>query len=147
MKGYFLFFVCVLFLFACGLNASQEKSLNMAVAKYLFAVNEDLKLSRASYTHPSVLKFYKKKGQNEFKNLFVKEEMIWTDAVLGKIVTKGNAVQVELKVALKKDEYSSPEKERISIFALSEDNGSSWFFVEEHDYKGKECGNFQRLIK
>ena len=81
MKGNFFLFVFVLFLFACGLNASQEKSLNMAVAKYLFAVNEDLKLSRASYIHPSILKFYKKKGNEEFKNLFVKEEIIWTDAV------------------------------------------------------------------
>ena len=147
MKGYFLLFVCVLLLFACGLNASQEKSLNMAIAKYLFAVNEDLKLSRASYTHPSVLKFYKKKGQNEFKNLFIKEENIWTDAVLGKTESNGNAVQVELKIALKKNEYSTPQKERISIFALSEDNGSSWFFVEERDYKCKVCGEFQRLIK
>ena len=147
MKVYFFLFIGILFLFACGLNASQEKSLNMAVAKYLFSVNEDLKLSRASYTHPSVLKFYKKKGQNEFKNHFNKEEMIWTDAVLGKIVTKGNAIQVELKIALKKNEYSSPEKDRISIFALSENNGSSWFFVEESDYQCNECGEFQRFIK
>lgn len=147
MKGYFLLFVCVLFLFACGLNASQEKSLNMAVSKYLFAVNEDLKLSRASYTHPSILRFYKNKGQKEFKKLFEKEELIWTDAVLGKIKTNRNAVQVEIKIALKKDEYSTPENERISIFALSSDNGSSWFFVEERDYKCKECGDFQRLIK
>ncbi|MBM3187006.1 MAG: hypothetical protein FJZ67_11960, partial [Bacteroidetes bacterium] len=114
MKGPFLLFVFVLFLFACGLNASQEKSLSMAVAKYLFAVNEDLKLSRASNTHPSVLKYYKKKGKEEFKSLFDKEEQIWTDAVVAKIETDGKIVQVELKVALKKDEYSTPEKERIS---------------------------------
>lgn len=147
MKVYFFLFIGILFLFACGLNASQEKSLNMAVAKYLFAVNEDLKLSRASYIHPSVLKYYKKKGHKKFKNIFVKEEMIWTDAVLGKTESKGNTVQVELKIALKKNEYSTPQKERISIFALSEDNGSSWFFVEERDYKCKVCGEFQRLIK
>ena len=73
--------------------------------------------------------------------------MIWTDAVLGKIESNGNAVQVELKIALKKNEYSTPEKERISIFALSEDNGSSWFFAEESHYKCKECGEFKRLIK
>lgn len=147
MKGNFLLFVFILFLFACGLNASQEKSLNMAVAKYLFAVNEDLKLSRASYTHPSLLKYYKKKGEEEFKSLFDKEKMIWTDAVVGKIEMNGKIVQVELKIALKKDEYSTPEKDRISIFALSEDTGSSWFFVEESHYKCEECGEFKRLIK
>ena len=147
MKGYFLLFVGVLFLSACGLNASQEKSLNMAVAKYLFAVNQDLKLSRASYMHPSVLKYYKNKGQREFKNLFVTEKMLWTDAVMGKIETDGDNIQVELKIALKKDEFSISEKERISIYALSENNGSSWFFVENEDYKCEECGNFQRLIK
>jgi len=147
MKGYFLLFVGVLFLSACGLNASQEKSLNMAVAKYLFAVNQDLKLSRASYMHPSVLKYYKNKGQKEFKNLFVTEKMLWTDAVMGKIETDGDNIQVELKIALKKDEFSTSEKERISIYALSNDNGSSWFFVENEDYKCEECGNFQRLIK
>jgi hypothetical protein len=138
---------CLLFLSACGLNASQEKSLNTAVSKYLFSVNSDLKLSRASYTHPSVLKYYKKKGHDEFKNFFLKEEMIWTDAVIGKIKSKGNFVQVEMKIALKKDDYSSPEKKRYSIYALSDDNGSTWFFVEEKDYKNRLCGNFQRLIK
>ena len=147
MKVYFLLFVGVLFLSACGLNASQEKSLNMAVAKYLFAVNQDLKLSRASYMHPSVLKYYKNKGQREFKNLFVTEKMLWTDAVMGKIETDGDNIQVELKIALKKDEFSTSEKERISIYALSNNNGSSWFFVENEDYKCKKCGNFQRLIK
>ncbi len=147
MKVYFFLFLGFLFLFACGLNASQEKSLNIAVAKYLFAVNEDLKLSRASYIHPSVLKYYKKKGHKEFKKLFIKEEMIWTDAVLGKTESNGNSIHVELKIALKKDEYSTPENDRKSIFALSEDHGSSWFFVEERDYKCKVCGEFQRLIK
>jgi hypothetical protein len=147
MRVYFLLFVGVLFLSACGLNASQEKSLNMAVAKYLFAVNQDLKLSRASYMHPSVLKYYKNKGQREFKNLFVTEKLLWTDAVVGKIKTNGEMVQAELKIALKEDEYSVPEKERISIYALSDDNGLSWFFVEENDYKCRECGNFQRLIE
>jgi hypothetical protein len=147
MRVYFLLFVGVLFLSTCGLNASQEKSLNMAVAKYLFSVNEDLKLSRASFMHPSVLKYYKDKGQREFKNLFVTEKMLWTDAVVGKIKTNGEMVQAELKIALKEDEYSVPEKERISIYALSDDNGLSWFFVEENDYKCRECGNFQRLIE
>ena len=147
MRVYFLLFVGVLFLSACGLNASQEKSLNMAVAKYLFAVNQDLKLSRASYMHPSVLKYYKNKGQREFKNLFVTEKMLWTDAVMGKIETDGEMVQAELKIALKKDEYAIPEKERISIYAISNDNGSSWFFVENEDYKYEKCGNFQRLIE
>lgn len=147
MRVYFLLFVSVLFFSACGLNASQEKSLNMAVAKYLFAVNEDLKLSRASYMHPSVLKYYKNKGQREFKNLFVREKMLWTDAVVGKIKTNGEMVQAELKIALKEHEYAVPEKERISIYAISDDNGQSWFFVEERDYKRMECGNFQRLIE
>jgi hypothetical protein len=113
----------------------------------LFAVNQDLKLSRASYMHPSVLKYYKNKGQREFKNLFVTEKLLWTDAVMGKIETDGDNIQVELKIALKKDEFSTSEKERISIYALSNNNGSSWFFVENEDYKCEECGNFQRLIK
>jgi hypothetical protein len=73
--------------------------------------------------------------------------MLWTDAVMGKTKTNGEMVQAELKIALKEDEYSVPEKERISIYALSDDNGLSWFFVEENDYKCRECGNFQRLIE
>jgi hypothetical protein len=132
---------------ACGLNANQEKSLNMAVSKYLFAVNSDLKLSLASYTHPSVLNFYKGKGHEEFKKLFLKEEKIWTDAVVGEMAFEKKFIQVELKIALKKDEYSSPEKNRLLIYALSEDNGLSWFFVKGIDYNCQNCGNFQRLIK
>jgi hypothetical protein len=66
---------------------------------------------------------------------------------MGKIQTDGDNIQVELKIALKKDEFSTSEKERISIYALSNNNGSSWFFVENEDYKCEKCGNFQRLIK
>ncbi len=119
----------------------------MAIAKYLFAVNSDLKLSRASYTHPSVLKYYKGEGYDEFKTYFSKKNFFWSDAVIGKIEKQESLVQVELKIALKNDEYAMPEKKRISIFALSEDGGSTWFFVEENDYKGQKCGKFQRLIK
>lgn len=119
----------------------------MAVSKYIFAVNSDLKLSQASYTHPSVLKYYKKNGHKEFKSLFDKEELIWTDAVIGKIQTKENYVQAEMKIALKKDEFANPEENRISIYALSDDQGLSWFFVEDKDYRNQNCGNFKRLIK
>jgi hypothetical protein len=119
----------------------------MAVSKYLFAVNSDLKLSRASLTQPSILKYYKKKGNDEFAKYFVKENFFWSDAVLSKIVIKDNLIQVQLKLALKKDEFASPEIKRILIYALSEDNGSSWFFVEDKEYRTQNCGDFQRLIK
>lgn len=147
MKTFLALFVCLFFLVACGLNASQEKSLNTAVSKYLFAVNSDLKLSRASYTHPSVLKYLKKKGHDEFKNYFKKENLIWTDAIIGKLVSKDELIHIELKIALKKDEYSTPKKNRLTIYALSDDKGLSWFFVQEEEYMIKKCGNFQRLIQ
>ena len=147
MKVFFFLIIVLVFLAACGLNSNQEKTLNMAIAKYLFAVNSDLKLSRASYTHPSVLKYYKGEGYDEFKKYFSKKNFFWSDAVIGKIEKQESLVQVELKIALKNDEYAMPEKKRISIFALSEDGGSTWFFVEENDYKSQKCGKFQRLIK
>ena len=147
MRVFFLLFNCLFILTACGLNANQEKTLNSAVVKYLFAVNSDLKLSRASYTHPSVLKYYKSKGNDQFKNYFLKEEMIWTDFVIGRIESKENYVHVELKIALKKDEYSEPVKKRNSIFAISDDSGSTWFFVENEDYNLTSGVNFKRLIK
>ena len=73
--------------------------------------------------------------------------MIWTDAIIGKLVSKDELVQVELKIALKKDEYSTPEKNRMTIYALSDDKGLSWFFVQEEEYMIQKCGNFQRFIQ
>jgi hypothetical protein len=69
------------------------------------------------------------------------------DFVIGRIESKENYVHVELKIALKKDEYSEPMKKRNSIFAISEDSGSTWFFVENEDYNLTSGVNFKRLIK
>lgn len=136
-----------LLLCSCGLDSSQEKSLNLALSKYLFAVNSDLKLSRASYTHPAILKHYKSKGNNAFKTLFKKEDGIWRDAVMGKIANDGKLIHVQLKVLTSVYFQSDRSNERFEIYAISSDDGNSWFFVEGKDYKSKSCGKFKRLIQ
>lgn len=132
---------------SCGLDSFQEKSLNSAVAKYLFAVNSDLKLSRVAFTHPEILRFYKSKGDEEFKELFKKEDGIWRDAVLGQIEKNDNIIHVQLKVVDTREFETKNSNKRFSIFAISLDSGGSWFFVEEKDYKSKSCGTFKRLIQ
>ena len=146
MRKLFYLFLLV-FLSACGLNSSQEKSLNIAVAKYLMAVNSDLKLSRAAATHPEVLKYYKSKGHNAFKEYFEKETGIWQDAVIGKMDQEGTTIHVELKLLNSEEMENNKSDNRFSIYAISSDNGNSWFFVEEKDYNSKLCGTFKRLIK
>lgn len=141
-----LFISLICFLTACGLNSSQEKSLNIAIAKYLMSVNSDLKLSRAAATHPDVLKYYKALGNKAFKGIFEKETGIWTDAVVGVVKKEDKIIHVELKVANTEDLIEDKSKNRFSIFAISTDDGNSWFFVEEKDYKNKKCGHFKRLI-
>jgi hypothetical protein len=128
------------------LDSFQEKSLNAAVTKYLFSVNSDLKLSRAAATHPEVLKYYKAKGDKAFKEIFMKENGTWRDAIIGEIEKDEKTIHVELKVQNSMEFDLGEKNKRFQLYAVSADDGNSWFFVEEKDYKSKNCGTFKRLI-
>lgn len=147
MRSTLLFLLILPLIFTCSLSADQEKSLNQATVKYMFAMNNDLFLSKAAATHPLFLRYYKNQGAEKFKAHFSTSDSTYTDPVIGTTETNGNVIHIQLKVALVGKMSSEKAKERISVYAVSEDGGKNWFFIDGRDYESKMCKKFKRLIK
>lgn len=132
---------------SCSLNAEQERNLNKSIIKYLFSVNRELKLSIAAATHPLILRELKEDGNQKLKAYLEPKHHIWTDAIIGKTKMDGAIVHIELKVALISKETFEKAPNRIRLYAISEDNGENWYFVDYKIYESNYCKKFKRLIK
>lgn len=132
---------------SCSLNAEQERNLNKSIIKYLFSVNRELKLSIAAATHPLVLRELKEDGDEKLKAYLEPKQHIWTDAIIGKTKMDGAIVHIELKVALISKETFEKAPNRIRLYAISEDNGENWYFVDYKIYESNYCKKIKRLIK
>ena len=132
---------------SCSLNAEQERNLNKSIIKFLFSVNKELKLSVAAATHPLILRQLKDDGYEKLKSYLDPKYNIWTDAVIGKTKIKGDVIHIELKVAqVSKQTYEKNDK-RIRLYAISEDNGKNWYFVDYKLYESDYCKKLKRLLK
>ena len=132
---------------SCSLNAEQERNLNKSIIKFLFSVNKELKLSVAAATHPLILRQLKEDGHEKLKSYLDPKYNIWTDAVIGKTKIKGDVIHIELKVAqVSKQTYEKNDK-RIRLYAISEDNGKNWYFVDYKLYESEYCKKLKRLLK
>jgi len=132
---------------SCSLNAEQERNLNKSIIKFLFSVNKELKLSVAAATHPLILRQLKDDGHEKLKSYLDPKYYIWTDAVIGKTKIKGDVIHIELKVAqVSKQTYEKNDK-RIRLYAISEDNGKNWYFVDYKLYESDYCKKLKRLLK
>ena len=132
---------------SCSLNAEQERNLNKSIIKYLFSVNRELKLSIAAATHPLILRELKDESDEKLKAYLEPKHHIWTDAIIGKSKIKGEILHIELKVALVSKETYEKAPNRIRLYAVSEDNGNNWYFVDYKIYESDYCKKFKRLIK
>ena len=132
---------------SCSLNAEQERNLNKSIIKYLFSVNRELKLSIAAATHPLILRELKEESDEKLKAYLEPKHHIWTDAIIGKSKIKGEILHIELKVALVSKETYEKAPNRIRLYAVSEDNGKNWYFVDYKIYEYDYCKKFKRLIK
>jgi hypothetical protein len=140
---FFIFFI----ISSCSLNAEQERNLNKSIIKYLFSVNRELKLSIAAATHPLILRQLKEDGYEKLKSYLAPKYNIWTDAVIGKTQIKGDVIHIVLKVAkVSKETYEKNEK-RIRLYAISEDNGKNWYFVDYKLYESDYCKKLKRILK
>lgn len=132
---------------SCSLNSEQERNLNKSIIKFLFSVNKELKLSVAAATHPLILRQLKEDGHEKLKRYLDPKYNIWTDAVIGKTKIKGDVIHIELKVAqVSKQTYEKNDK-RIRLYAISEDNGKNWYFVDYKLYESEYCKKLKRLLK
>jgi len=132
---------------SCSLNANQEKSLNKSIVKYLFSVNRELKLSIAASTHPLILRQLKEDGDEKLKTYLYAKNFSWSDAIIGRTKIKNEIIHIELKIAQTNKSTYEKEEKRIRLYAISEDDGKNWYFLEYKLYESNYCKKLTRLLK
>lgn len=141
MKWCYFCFILLL-LGSCTLSSSQEAALHKAVTSYVDAHNNGAVMAYVGYTHPNVVGFYQEQGDEKFREKF---ELFSPDDG-GSYIQDGNVREIQSKknqihVRYLFDSYSDidyTEDGEVSIIAISIDDGVTWFFAEEEDYKNEE---------
>lgn len=136
---------------SCTLSADQEIALNRATTRYLDARNNGEIMSYVSLTYPKAVSFYKQKGDDAFKAKFGSDSTELSFIQDGNIrVTSSTNNVIHVKYSFLKiigDPYGNLSEE-IFIYAISEDDGRSWMYLDEIDYLNDEIlTSNERLIE
>ena len=105
-------------------------------------------MSYVAYTLPEAVAYYKSKGDSVFQKRFdlSKEQLseFIQDGNISKVVNESPIIHVKFNFI--SNNITDGESE--VIYAISENDGSSWFFAEEVDYKNdKIISEMKQLIK
>lgn len=153
MKKWLFGFSALLLLVQCTLSARQEQALNTALGKYIQARNECLTTGLVGFTHPALVKDFQQAGDSLFSRKFDcinNPEYYYTiqNATLRSTTTEGEHIQVLYEFdgyGEKEDEY---KKRNFKLVAVSENNGTNWFFIPWTDYDNDTlCKSVKRLLK
>ena len=133
MKNLWVFGLLLLIFQACTLSASQEASLNSAKTSFIKSKNEGMVMSYVAFTLPEVVSYYKNQSDSSFQqkfNLSENNRVSLTNSNVKKVKRDEDVIHE------KYDFYDSKKvvDERQVIFALSKNNGKSWFFIDRIDY-------------
>lgn len=136
---------------SCALNADQESSLHTAMVSYINSRNNGAVMSYVGYTHPNAVAFYKNSGNEAFKSNFDlsndEERPFFQDGIIKTIESKGNTIHVKYEFQKIENEDYIVDIANIIVIAISEDDGQTWFFVDEKDYlNDKIIPKKERLI-
>ncbi|MCH2228836.1 MAG: hypothetical protein MK105_00730 [Crocinitomicaceae bacterium] len=130
--------VLIIILSGCTLNADQEASLNDAMVSYVNSKNNGVVMSYVAFTHPNSVAYYKAKGDSVFKAKFdlsnSEYDPFLQDGNIREIQTKGNVIAVKYNFLNVSGGFLEEQVEEVAIFAMSEDGGETWFFIDEGDY-------------
>lgn len=138
-----LIFLALLIVAGCSLNAEQEASLNTAIRAQLKAMNEGQLMTVISNIHPSAVRYYMDQGDEAFKSAFelADEDGVqpyFQDPTILKSESSKSLLHVKFKIVRVEDEFFDVNAVDEIYFAISEDNGKSWHFLREKDYKNEE---------
>ena len=138
-----MIFLALLIVAGCTLNAEQEASLNTAIRAQLKAMNEGQLMTFISNIHPSAVRYYMDQGDEAFKSVFelADEDGVqpyFQDPTILKSESSRSSLHVKLKIVRVEDEFFDINAVDEIYFAISEDNGKSWHFLREKDYKNEE---------
>lgn len=124
--------------------------MHQATISYINARNEGIATAVVAYTYPPAVAFYTAKGDSVFKERFdlsnLEEEPYLQDGNIEEIEKKDGVIHVKYSyLSIDPFDYAS---NKIFIYALSSNDGESWFYLDEDDYRNKEIlPSSKRLIK
>lgn len=124
------------------------------MVSYINARNEGIATAYVAYTHPNAVAHYQALGDSTFKSKFslsdVNKQAFLQDGTIREIESKGNKIHVLYSfTGVFISEFDTYKSDReMEIFAISEDSGHSWFFIEKDDYNNDNILSPEdRLIK
>ncbi len=137
---------------SCTLNSEQEASLNKAMSRYIESRNDEQLLSYVAYTYPSAVAYYKNQGDSVFVKRFTLVDSngmvpYIQDGNIKTIKSSGDHIHVKYRFLSITEELFDIQSEEIFIYAISKDDGKTWYFLDEIDYKNDEIVDSEnRLI-
>ena len=149
MKRIHLLFVFALLFAACTLTSEQEERLNKQIQRYVAAHNENRSLEVVAFTHPTIVASVKKDGESSFLVHFHQHDdstrYYFANPLYRETKVAGKSIQRKYWV----EKYTQSEEitDQYCIFALSEDNGNTWFLAQESDYFSERYPTSKRLFK
>ncbi len=137
-------YFCFILLLAgsCTLSSSQEATLHQAVTSYVDAHNNGAVMAYVGYTHPNIVGFYQDQGDSIFQQKFE----LFSPENGGNYLQEGNVKEIEkgngqIHVRYIFDSYTEDYDatiNEIGVIALSIDDGVTWFFAQEEDYRNEK---------
>jgi hypothetical protein len=133
-----LIFPLLLLLVACTLNSEQERTLNASLTRYIDARNDGIVSVTVACTWPPAVAYYTAKGDSIFKKKYdlsaIDEKPILRDGSQMEAASDGPNYQIKYAFKQANPFYGVYEKGNTHIVALSENDGKTWFFLDEEDY-------------
>lgn len=147
MKIYY--FLLVLLCLSCEISGEQEERLSQQLNKYLKAYNNKQTLQLAALSAPHVVRFYHQKGDSMFIEHF-ETDLKKSAAYLSNPLVdsdRSDSKSIQRKYWVEKYTGIDGITNRYRIFAISSDQGNSWFFVTEDDYFDDDIPGLKRLFQ
>ena len=122
------------------MSSGQEAALHKAVTSYVDAHNNGAVMAYVGFTHPNVVGFYEDEVDSIFRKKFELFEpenggSFLQDAQVKEIEKKGSNLHVRYVFdSVTEKEFRQVVKE-VGVIAISVNDGKTWFFAEETDYK------------
>jgi hypothetical protein len=148
---FFLASILVTFLFSCTLNSEQEASLNQNLSRYLKARNSCMKTGIIGFSHPDYVLEVKNESDSAFLKAFDCENygkaVRFSDPTLRKTIKEKDIIHVYYELDVEAGNTGVVNRRSEGLYALSEDNGKTWYFLMKDIYENREISkSVKRLI-
>lgn len=147
----FLTSMLTVLLFSCTLNSEQEASLNQNLSRYLKARNNCMKTGIIGFTHPDYVLEVKNESDSAFLKAFdcknYGDAVRFSDPTLRKTVKEKDVIHIYYELDVETGNTGIVKRRGEGLYALSEDNGKTWYFLMKDIYENKNSSkSIKRLI-